>query len=617
VNRAALLAVAAAMAFTTPSHAANRLAHEQSRYLLQHAGNEIDWYPWGSAALETARREHKLIFLSIGYSTCHWCQVLERESFSDPQIARRLNEHYVAILVDREERPDVDRTYIAAARNLMTDPGWPLNLILTPDAKPLFAVSYVPNQRLGAMLDRAAALWAEQPSAMTARAQLALAAAQPPTAGDEHLDAETLARAYRELAARYDSANGGFLPAPKFPSAHSILFLLRHWRRTGDRKALEMAETTLRRMHEGAVYDHVGFGFHRYAVDADWGRPHYEKLLCDQALTSIAYLEAFQATGKASYAGIAREIFTYVLRDLRAPSGAFYSAQDSDGAYYTARDRHALPAPQRDEKIIADWNGLMIAALAAGSAVLDEPAYARAAQRAADFILGALRTPDGGLLHQKGRGGYLDDSAFFTWGLLNLYEATGELRDLTAAMELQDDAIPRFAGDDGRFFFTAAGADRLPLQPRETADAALPSGNSAEIMDLLRLARMTMNSRYERAAIRALRATAPAVASDPSASAFLMCALDFQLGPSLEIVLSGSDVHPLARAVFAGFVPNKVVLYRRSDRSPIVRIAPFTRGQKPLAGTATAYVCTNFACKLPTTDPKQVRALLSPATAVR
>jgi uncharacterized protein YyaL (SSP411 family) len=580
-----------AAALAGPPRPANHLAHETSRYLLQHASNPIDWYPWSDAALRTAREQNRLIFLSIGYSTCHWCHVMEQESFSSEEIGALMNARFLAIKVDREERPDVDSAYMAAARKLMSDPGWPLNVILTPGGKPFFAAAYVPKDRLRGILIELAKTWKEHPERIESTAAMVMQSLAPQdVAGDAAIDDRLLRTSYEQLSARFDSVNGGFLPPPKVPAPHQLMFLLRYWKRSGERHALEMVETTLKAMRRGAIWDARRFGFHRYTTDAAWREPHFEKLLCDQAMLALAYVEAYQATGKDEYADTARQIFTYVLRDLRAPNGAFYSAHDSD-------DRAA-----RDEKVIADWNGLMIAALASGAVVLNDDRYAEAARRAADALLTPKR-----LMHQRGRAAYLDDTSFVTWGLLNLYEATFDVRYLDRAIDLERDALARFRDDAGRFYLTAKDGEALLVRPRETGDGALPSGNSVQLMNLVRLARITNDVRFDRAAADLLRASADDVALIPSASAHLMSALDFFIGPSFEVVLAGSDVRSLRRAVFSAFVPNKVVL--RSD-ARIAQIAPFTKEQKAIRGEPTAYVCTNRMCKLPTTDPRKVVELL-------
>ncbi|HEX6088323.1 MAG TPA: thioredoxin domain-containing protein [Thermoanaerobaculia bacterium] len=571
---------------------ANHLAESKSRYLQQHASNPVEWYPWGDAAFARARKENKPIFLSIGYSTCHWCHVMEQESFADPEIAKLMNEAFVSVKVDREERPDLDAVYLAVTRTLTGDAGWPNNVILTPDGKPFFAASYIPKEKFRALLPRISTQWREQRERVVANAEMIVRSLQASTSAGDALTVNVLTKGYQQLATRFDPEHGGFLPEPKFPTPHHLMFLLRYWHRTKDTKALEMAETTLRRMRAGPLWDTKHSGFHRYATNADWSEPHYEKMLYDQALLALAYLEAYQATRRDEYAGTARAIFTYVLRDLRSPSGAFYAAQDADEAYYTGRKR---TKPGRDEKLIADWNGLMIAALSFGANVLDEPSYAAAAAKAADAITPRRRR-------------FLDDYAFLVWGLLNLYEATFDVRHLESAIALNDEAVKFFRdAKSGRFYITANDAESLLVRPRETGDGAIPSGNSAQLMNLVRLSRITARPEYEQYANELLRAASDEVSLAPSASTFLLSALDFTLGPSQEIVLSGRDVSAMRRAVFARFVPNKVVVHRPPGDAPrIVKIAPYTEAQRAIGGKATAYVCTNYMCRLPVTDPAEL-----------
>ena len=570
----------------------NRLSHESSPYLKQHATNPIDWYPWSTEALKKAKEENKPIFLSIGYSTCHWCHVMNAESFSNAEIGALMNANFIAISVDREERPDVDSTYMAVARKLMSDPGWPLNVILTPDGKPFFAASYIPKDRLQQLLTNLGKAWKEHPEQIASAASMVMQSLAPDDASGETPGAELLKKTYQQFADRFDAVNGGFNPPPKLPAAHQLMFLLRYWRRTGEPHALEMVETTLQKMRAGAIWDTKRGGFHRYAVDAAWNEPHFEKMLCDQALLAMAYLEAFQATHKPEYAATARAIFTYVLRDLRAPNGAFYAANDSD-------ERTA-----RDEKILTDWNGLMIAALSQGAAVLDDATYATAARRAANVLLGRPH-----LQHSdKQRTVFLDDYAFLTWGLLNLYEATFEVRYLRKAIAIERESLTRFRDDTGRFYLTPSDTPSLLIRPRESSDGALPSGNSVQLTNLVRLSRITGDAFYETAATNLLRTTADDIALIPSASAHLMSGLDFLLGPSFEIVLAGVDVRALQRAVFASFVPNKVVLHSGAE---IAAIAPFTKAQRAIGGKPTAYVCTNHLCRLPTGNSAQVRELLT------
>jgi uncharacterized protein YyaL (SSP411 family) len=592
------LLLASSLSATSAPPRENRLSRESSPYLKQHAKNPIDWYPWGAEALKEAREQNKPIFLSIGYSTCHWCHVMNAESFSDADIGALMNANFIAIKVDREERPDVDSTYMAVARKLMSDPGWPLNVILTPEGKPFFAASYIPKDRLQQLLTNLGKTWKEHPEQIASTASMVMQSLTPDNPSGEIPGEEMLKKTYQQFADRFDAINGGFNPPPKLPAAHQLMFLLRYWRRTGEPHALEMVEITLRKMRAGAIWDAKRGGFHRYAVDAEWKQPHYEKMLCDQAVIAMAYLEAFQATHKPEYAATARAIFTYVLRDLRAPNGTFYSANDSD-------DRTL-----RDEKILTDWNGLMIAALSQGAAVLDDASYALAARHAANVLLARPR-----LQHsEKQRTVFLDDYTFLTWGLLNLYEATFEVRYLEKAIAIERESLTRFRHATGRFYLTPSDAATLLLRPRETSDGALPSGNSVQLTNLVRLSRITGNPLYEKAANDLLRTSAEDVSLIPSASAHLMSALDFLLGPSFEIVLAGADVHPLQRAVFATFVPNKVVLRSGGD---VARLAPFTNAQHAIGGRATAYVCTNHLCRLPTGNSAKVREFLGTAAPAR
>lgn len=590
-------ALSATLCFALPAIAApNRLAKSTSRYLQQHATNPVDWYPWGDEAFAKAKKEDKPIFLSVGYSTCHWCHVMEQESFADPETAKLMNEAFVSIKVDREERPDLDSVYLAVTRTLTGDAGWPNNVVLTPDGKPFFAASYIPRDRFRVLIPRLQAMWAEQRERVTASAEMITASlSAPPVAADGSVKSEaTLRRGYEQLAARFDEKHGGFLPEPKFPAPHQLMFLLRYAHRSGEARPREMAEATLQGMRNGPLWDRIDFGFHRYSGNADWSEPHYEKMLYDQALLTLAYVEAWQVTGNDLYAQTAREIVTFVLRELRAPSGAFYAALDANERYSTAKDRTKVPRPGRDEKILSDWNGLMIAALAYGSVVLGEPSWAKAAERAAGAVYSTRRP-------------FLDDHAFLIWGLLNLYEATFTLQHLERAIHLMGESLRLFRDDEGRFYITAGEAPKLLVRPRETGDGAIPSGTSVQMMNLVRLARITAKPEYEKYAGELLRSVGDEVSLAPSTAAHLLSALDFHLGPSYEIVLSGSDVRALQQAAFRPFQPNKVVLHRPpGERPAVVTIAPYALEQRPLGGKATAYVCTNFLCRLPVTDPAKV-----------
>ena len=693
-----------------PEKHLNRLKFEKSPYLLQHADNPVDWYPWGPEAFKKARREDKPIFLSIGYSTCHWCHVMEHESFEDQEVAGLMNEVFVSIKVDREERPDLDNIYMTVCQMMTGSGGWPLTIIMTSDKKPFFAGTYFPkDSRLGrvGMLDlvpRIKEIW------MTRRGEVVNSANQTTAVlreashdgPGEELGETTLRTAYDQLAQRFDDQHGGFGSTPKFPTPHNLLFLLRYWRRAGNEKALWMVEKTLQAMRRGGMYDHVGFGFHRYSTDPLWLVPHFEKMLYDQALLAMAYTEAYQASGKEEYAQTAREIFSYVLRDMRSPTGVFYSAEDADsegeegkfylwtkeeirralsgkeadliitvfnvekegnfneeatrkrrgrnilyvretlaeiaanlkiserdlrkrledarGKLFAAREKRVRP--HKDDKILMDWNGLMIAALAKGARVLDEPHYAEAAENAVDFILKNMRKPDGRLLHRYRDGqaalpAYVDDYAFLIWGMLELYETTFEVRYLQTALHLNDDVLKHFWDDEGgAFYFTADDAEKLLVRQKDIYDGAIPSGNSVGALNLLRLGRITANTDFEEKAEKIGRAFSKLVKQSPSAYTQLMLAVDFAIGPSYEIVITGNigaeDTKAMIRALRTHFVPNKVVLFRPSEKeSPdITTLAEYTKYQSSIDGKATAYVCLNYNCKLPTIDRGKMLELL-------
>lgn len=686
----------------------NRLVFEQSPYLLQHATNPIDWYPWGEAAFDKAKREDKPIFLSIGYSTCHWCHVMERESFADAEVAQLMSKYFVAVKVDREERPDIDHVYMQVCQRTSRSCGWPLNVIMTPDRKPFFVSTYIPKlERFGRpgmmeLLPQVDQVWRERKEDVHNLANRVVAALQVNPQADtasHNLDKGTLELAYEQLSMLYDAEHGGMGKAPKFPKPLMLSYLLRYWKRTGDPNALEMVEHTLQAIRRGGIYDHVGFGFHRYATDNFWLLPHFEKMLYNQALLLMVYTEAYQSTGKSFYAETAREIATYVLRDMTGPEGGFYSAEDADsegeeGIFYlwtTAevekvlgakeaklfkdvyhlmpdgnfqdgktqnqniphltsgwsdiaerlklseealrqrleRSRERLFAvrkqrihPFKDDKVLTDWNGLMIAAFAKAGQGLDEPAYVEAAKKAADFLLRALRDDDGRLVkrYRQGRAGltaHINDYAYVIWGLLDLYEATFEVPYLQTAADLQHTMLTHFWDEQqGGFFYTANDSEKLLTRRKDAIDMALPSGNSVAALNLLRLERMTANTAFADKAAALLRAFAGEVSQYPSSYSLMMSATDFALGPSFEVVISGGPGSPdtvaMLSALWQRFLPHKVVGFRPGDvpEPPIAAVAPFTQTQKPLRGKATAYVCQNYICNKPTTDPQAMLTAL-------
>ena len=679
----------------------NRLQYERSPYLLQHAENPVDWYPWGEEAFQIARQQDKPIFLSIGYATCHWCHVMEHESFEDPEVARLMNRTFINIKVDREERPDIDGLYMTVAQLLTGRGGWPLTIIMGPDQRPFFATTYVPREshhgRPGMLelIPKVAEVWStrrDEVSDSSDSILQALQGASQTRVGGPSLDESTLQQAYEELSERFDEQYGGFGSAPKFPSAHNLLFLLRYWLRSGEEPALQMVETTLREMRRGGVFDHLGYGFHRYSTDARWQVPHFEKMLYDQAMLILAYTETYQATETKFYADTAREILTYVLRDLRNPEGGFASAEDADsegeeGKFYTwsyeelssllrpaelaelenlydlqsggnyreeatgeqtgtnilfmhpggsgasglsesirsklLQHRARRIRPLKDDKILTSWNGLVIAALSRAGAVLREPAYLEAAERAAEFIWERLRTPEGRLLHRyrDGKAGisaYATDYAYLIWGLIELYEATFNSTYLRRTGELMELFIEDFwdEGGGGGFFLTADGAEQLLVRQRNDTDSALPSAGSVALLDLLKLARLLQNPDYEGKALALIGSTSRLVKSSPLAFTFLLSALDFQIGPSFEVVIAGDlsfpDTRKMLQDLRGAFAPNKVVLFRPAGvkRPEIAKLVPFTLFQTGVDGKATAYVCRDYTCQLPVTEGEQMLRLL-------
>jgi uncharacterized protein YyaL (SSP411 family) len=688
----------------------NRLAREKSPYLLQHAANPVDWYPWGEEAFARAKAEHKPVFLSIGYSTCHWCHVMAHESFEDDEVAALLNEHFIPIKVDREERPDIDHVYMTVCQVLSNRCGWPLTIVATPAMRPFFAASYIPREsRFGItglmeILPRIISIWEERRDEVedSAKRITEVIGGIGPPAGEAMPGENYLQDTYGGFHAGFDEEFGGFGTAPKFPSPHNLLFLLRWWRRSGDPAALVMVERTLHAIRNGGVFDQVGLGVHRYAVDREWLVPHFEKMLYDQALLAYACVEAHQATGDPVFRQIAEEVFAYVLRDMRDEGGAFYSAQDADsegieGKFYLWSEReirdvlsgedadiavHAFNVlrdgnfteestgmrtganilhltettaeiaarfgleeqelttrlerirvtlnssreqripPGKDDKILADWNGLMIAALAKAGAAFGDERLIEAARDAAVFLMENFSSGDARLLHRfrdgvAGIQGTLDDYASLVWGLIELYLADGDFAWLDRAMAFNEHVLTHFWDDeDGGFFFVADDAEDLIVRTKEIYDGALPSGNAICMLNLLRLARMTGRSDFEDRAGDLAKAFAPAVSRTPSAHAFFACALDFALGPSREVVVVGipgaADTAAMLSRLRREYLPSTVWLsVDPADEDGGIRaLAPFVTGMEMQEGKATAYVCSAYTCLRPTTDPEEMLSLL-------
>ncbi|HNU38911.1 MAG TPA: thioredoxin domain-containing protein [Methanothrix sp.] len=679
---------------------ANRLISETSPYLLQHAHNPVDWYPWSEEAFQAAAREDRPVFLSVGYSTCHWCHVMARESFQDPEVADLLNRTFICIKVDREERPDIDQIYMNAALAMTGRGGWPLSIIMTADKKPFFAATYIPKRgsfgQAGMMeiIPRIGELWRENRDELLRSADQILdhlkQAAVVPSPEDEALDESLLKRGYDALASIYDPQNGGFGGAPKFPAPHNLLFLLRYWKRSKDAFALQMVEETLQAMSMGGVFDHLGGGFHRYSTDAGWRIPHFEKMLYDQATMAMAYTEAYQATGKKEYARTVQEILGYVLRDMTSQQGGFFSAEDADsegeeGAYYlwgaeelkevlekedlrllirlfdiyesgnfetgrniliarsTFKDaasvlgvsegdlwrrwegirerllsvREKRVHPQKDDKILADWNGLMISALAKAAQALNRPDYANAAARAADFILNEMKTEDGRLLHSYREGsaisGCLDDYAFLVWGLIDLYETLFEIKYLRAAAKLTRAMIEHF-WDNGKggLFFSPDDASDLPLREKAFRDGAIPSGNSAAMLDLLRLSHLTGQPEWENKAWQLARASGASAAGQTLGYTMLLSSLDYGLGPAIQIALVGKkedeDAVEMLKVIRERFLPSKSVLLSQGEDT--AEMAEFARGLAKIEGKSAAYVCSGKSCRPPVTSPRELMLML-------
>ncbi|HEX5413815.1 MAG TPA: thioredoxin domain-containing protein [Terriglobia bacterium] len=710
-----------ARANRVPHDDTNHLIRESSPYLLMHARNPVDWYPWGQEAFDLAKRENKPIFLSVGYSTCHWCHVMERESFTSSEIARIMNENFVNIKVDREERPDVDKVYMTFVQATTGGGGWPMSVFLTPDLKPFFGGTYWPPvDRYGhpgfiTVLERVAEAWKKdnariEQSAADVVEQLEKSVSAPaPEAAN--ITGSTLSNAYHQITAGYDRANGGFGGAPKFPRPVVFNFLLRYHARTGDQPALQMTRNSLRAMANGGIHDHLGGGFHRYSVDAKWHVPHFEKMLYDQAQLAIAYLEAYQITRDSFYAGIARDILDYVLRDMRSPQGAFFSAEDADsqiekgkaehgeGAFYlwTAAEikqvlgpdaakifdyaydvephgnvashndpqgeftgknilqaaysieetaqhfgkspaeiratladarskvlaaRSQRPRPPLDDKVLTSWNGLTISAFARAGQVLGDRAYSQAAQGAADFIKSKLYNNETGMLMRRyregevGINGFLDDYTGLIQGLLDLYEASFRVADLAWAIRLQE-TQDRFFWDaqGGGYFQTAQDDKSILVRMRDAYDGAEPSPNSVAAMNLLRLAEMANRPAWREKAHQAFHAFSRQIEHAPEALPQMISAVEFALSKPRQIVIAGDrtqpDTHALLAVVSQRYLPNKVLfVVDGAEGQQLAAWLPFTKGMHPIDGKATAYLCEDYACKLPTFDPAQLAALL-------
>ena len=678
----------------------NQLINETSPYLLQHAHNPVDWYPWGEEALRRAREEDKPILLSIGYSACHWCHVMERESFEDPEIAAMMNEHFISIKVDREERPDLDSLYMNAVQALTGSGGWPMTVFLTPDGRPFYGGTYFPPVDRGGMpgfpkvmLGVADTYRGRRGDVVQATQQLVSHLqhlAQVPRSLDP-LTPDVLHQAYQQLAQSFDFEHGGFGAAPKFPQPMVYEFVLRYYHLTKSPRGLEMVEMTLQKMAYGGIYDQIGGGFHRYSTDPYWLVPHFEKMLYDNALLSRLYLHVYQATGNPLYRRIVEETLDYVLREMTDASGGFYSTQDADsegveGKFFVwtppeiesvlgtglaslvsgyfgvtesgnfeeknilnvpigpesfateagvgpeeleaaivrarpllleQRERRVHPA--RDEKVLSAWNGLMVRSFAEAASILRREDYLKAAEANASFLLRELRQ-DGRLLrtYKDGRAslkGYLEDYAFVADGLLALYEAGFDRRWLDRARSLADDMVELFRdGDQDGFYDTGEDHEALIVRPRDLFDNATPCGSSVAVDVLLHLSVLTGDGEYARRGAGVLRSMQQHMARAPMGMGHWLCALDFYLSTPKEVAIVGDRSAPSTQALlevlYGRYLPNKVVAGSDSGLEQDHPEIPLLQGRGAIDGQPTAYVCQNYVCQLPVTEPEALASQL-------
>lgn len=695
----------------SPEKFTNRLAKESSPYLQQHQHNPVDWYPWGEEAFARARKEGKPVLLSVGYSTCHWCHVMERESFENKEIAQILNTHFISIKVDREERPDIDNIYMAfVQRTTGGSGGWPMTVFMTADQKPFFGGTYFPPEskygRAGfkELILQIAELWkTHQEDLLQDANRISSALKKLPSVpkSKKTLTEDLLTLGYQEYLRSFDEKNGGFNDAPKFPRAHSLSFLLRYAHRAQDAKAVEMVEKTLQQIQIGGVYDHIGGGVHRYSTDSNWLLPHFEKMLYDQAILSKALLETYQLTKNPEYAKTCRDIFEYVLRTMTSPEGGFYSAEDADsegeeGKFYiwtpteieailgkedadffchlyqvqkngnfrdeatghqnianilhleeslikhshkTQVSLEALEAriailrkklyearekrihPLKDDKILTDWNALMISSFALGGKILQEERYLNVAKKAGDFLLTHLYK-EKILYHRYRQGslgtkGFLDDYAFLGLALLDLYETTFEEKWLKASLEIGNQMVELFWDKKEQgFFFSASHENQLLSNTKEVYDGALPSGNSVATLFLLRLGRLTQQENFYKIGEQNLQVFADTLFEYPMGYPFMLMAVDFYFGPSYEIIFAGkpeeTTLQQMVSALFAEFLPNRVIAFHPEGESAveIEKLIPFIQYQKAQEGKTTVYICQNYQCELPTQEIEKMLSLL-------
>lgn len=685
----------------------NHLKDEKSPYLLQHRDNPVDWYPWGEEAFQKAKDENKPIFLSIGYSTCHWCHVMSRESFQDPEIGQLINQVFVPVKVDREERPDIDSIYMTVCQMITGSGGWPLTIIMTPDLKPFFAGTYFPKDTgprgtgLRDLILNVHELWENQEGELLKSADELTVSLEKISQGKpgDSLPPEIITQTYHSLQENFDQQYAGFGTNQKFPTPHHLLFLLRYWKQTGETEALNMIQETLKAMRKGGIYDHIGFGFHRYTVDQQWIIPHFEKMLYDQALLAMAYTEAYQATGEIEYRETAEEVLEYILRDMRSPEGGFYSAEDADsegeeGKFYlwTAEEiqellgpedgalfqtvysispegnfkdeargiktgknilhrtktwdeisaeleipsdqlwwkmeharevlfpaREARIHPGKDDKILTDWNGLVITALSIAGKVFGREDYLVAAGEAVDFIMTHLHS-QGRLKHRWREGesaieGNLDDYAYLIWGLLELYQATFQAEYLKAALKLNQTLTKHFwDNEEGGYYFTPDHAPQILVRQKEAYDTALPSGNSVQQMNLERLYLLTGENNFRETSESLEKYFSPTMKQTPAAFTMFLSAIMFQTSPSFEVTILGEkdslDTQGMLKALQKEYLPQVVLVLKSSSDDLIKELIPSLENKTMVGNQATAYVCGDGTCQAPVNTPEELINLL-------
>ena len=689
----------------------NNLINEKSPYLLQHAHNPVNWFAWHKEAFEKAKKEDKPIFLSIGYSTCHWCHVMEHESFEDEKVAELMNDSFISIKVDREERPDIDNIYMTVCQMMTGSGGWPLTIIMTPDKKPFFAGTYFPKESRGGriglkdLIQKINLAWKNQRDEINKSANeiTSYLSLNNSTASENYANENLLDIAFNTFEKTFDNQYGGFGKGRKFPSPHNLIFLLRYYYKTNNTSALKMVTKTLTEMRKGGIFDQIGFGFHRYSTTSNWFLPHFEKMLYDQAMLSLAYTETYQVTKNKLFKQTTEEVLEYVLRDMISAQGGFYSAEDADsdgeeGKFYIWEKKEVIGVlgqeegelftsiynfsdsgtyreeatgkatgmnipfltqtfdelskdlnlpkvelenklekmreklfterekrihPYKDDKILTDWNGLMIAALAKAGRVFNKQEYIDAAENSVKFVYSNLIDKKGNLLHrfrenEAGINAHIDDYAFLIWGLLELYESTFNADYLVKAIDLTNVLTNNFwdKKNNSGFYFTSQNSEKLISRPKEFYDGAIPSGNSVMYTNLQRISKLTANTSFDLYADNLNKTFNKVVVQNPTAYSQFLSGLIFYYGPSYEVIIIGdtndNQLKDIIYTLNSNYFPNKVVMLieENEKRKGIEEIAPFTKDYVTLDGKPTVYVCKNYVCSLPTTDKDKMVEML-------